>query len=243
MNNKIILIYILFFSNFLMTFSQQSAIVTYKAKLNTSPETYKAITEKFGIDMMQNMQRKDAKINAILKDFEFILQFNPLESRYQWLEDMPDETVNEMDFKMAKLVGDGNAVHYYNVPENLYMQQFKELSIGKLVRETAKLKDKEWQITKETDTILGYPVIKAVQGKKVVWFTPNIPVPFGPGETHGLPGLVLKYVFADKRIIYATEIKLFRKPIKIKRPKKGILRTQEEGRGRRIKEMDKYLGN
>ncbi len=233
---------ILFFVGYI-NYAQQSAVVTYKAKLNDAPEIYLKIKEKFGENMMHMAQRKDAKINNILNDFEFVLQFNPQESIYQWLEDMPDETVNEADFMMAKLVGGGNAVHYCNLPENLYMQQFKELSTGKLVRETEKLKDKKWQITKETDTILGYPVIKAIQGKKVVWFTPNIPVPFGPGEACGLPGLVLKYVFADRRIIYATKIKLFKKRIKINRPKKGDLRTQEEGRAKRIKEMGKFMGN
>ncbi len=238
-----ILLYIFLFINSINIFAQQSAIVIYKAKLNSSPEIYKSIKEKFGESMMLMAQRKDAKFNVIVKDFDFTLKFNPNESRYQWQEEMPDETVNQMDYMMAKLIGDGNAIHYCNIIENLYMQQFKDVSTGNVVRETAKLKDNKWQITKETDTILGYPVIKAVQRKKVAWFTPNIPVPFGPGEARGLPGLVLKYVFANKKIIYATKIKWLKKNIKIKRPEKGILRTQEEGRAKRIKEMGKYFGN
>ncbi len=223
--------------------AQQSAQVTYKAKMLDATEKYQKIKEKFGGSMMCMSQRRDAKINDIVKDFEFILQFNQNESRYQWQEEMPDETVNKMDFMMAKLVGDGYAVHYCNRAENLYMQQFKEVTTGRLVRETAKLQEKKWQITKQTDTILGYPVVKAIQGRKVAWFAPNIPVPFGPGEAYGLPGLVLKYHFANKRSVYATQIKWFKKNIKIKRPKKGLLRTEAEGRAKRIKETGKYIGD
>ncbi len=223
--------------------AQQSAIVTYKAKLNTAPEIYNSIKEKFGVDMMQRKQRGDAKVNEILKDFEFTLQFNPQASRYHWQEDMPDETVNKGSYMMAKLVGSGHGIYYCNMPENLYMKQFRTVASHSLVRETAQLRGQKWQITKATDTILGYPVIKAIQGKKVAWFTPAIPVPFGPGEARGLPGLILKYIFAQKRVIYATKIKWYKKHLDIKRPTKGLLRTQAEGRAKRIKEMGKYLGN
>ena len=223
--------------------AQQSAQITYKAKMLDAPEKYSKLKEKFGEKMMLMSQRRDARINDVVKDFEFILQFNQNESRYQWQEEMPDETVNKMDFTLATTIGSGYAVHYCNRAENLYMQQFKEATTGRLVRETSKLLEKKWQITKETDTILGYPVVKAIQGKKTAWFAPNIPVPFGPGEAHGLPGLVLKLDFGNHHTIYAIKIKWYKKDIKIKRPKKGLLRTEEEGRAKRIKEMDKHLGN
>ena len=226
-----------------MVLSQQSAVVTYKAELNTAPEIYKPIKEKFGESVMLVSQRKDAKINEIVKDLEFKLQFNPKESRYEWETEMPDETMNQMLFMMAKLTGGGLAVQYSNVPENLYMQQFKEPSSGQWVRETTQLNDTKWKITKETDSILGYPVIKAVQGRKTAWFAPAIPVPFGPAEAHGLPGLVLKYVYANKRIMQASKIKWYKKQLKIKRSQKGLLRTEEEGRAKRMKEIAPLIGN
>ena len=243
MKGENIVLFILLFIKSMYSFAQQSAEITYKAKLVTSPDIYNEIKEKFGRNMMLITQHKDAKFNDIVKDFEYTLKFNQNESLYQWQEEMPDETVNKMDYMMSKSIGDGNAIHYCNVSENLYMQQFKEVSTGILVRETAKLKNNKWQITKETDTILGYPVIKAVQGQNIAWFTPAIPVPYGPGDAHGLPGLILKYIFANRRIIYATKIKWFKKEIKIKHPLKGLLRTQEAGRAKRIKEMNKFLTN
>jgi len=156
---------------------------------------------------------------------------------------MPDETISQTDFLLAKLTGGGSAIHYTNIKENLYLQQFNEVSTGNLVRESAPLIQKDWQITKETDTILGYPVIKAVKGNATAWFTPAIPVPFGPAEARGLPGLILKLNFNNARIIYADKIKWLKKNLKIKRPKKGILRTQEEGRAIRIKETENMFNH
>lgn len=59
--------------------------------------------------------------------------------------------------------------------------------------------DEDWTITKETDTILDLPVVKAYKtedpdfGKTFVWFTTtDIPVSAGPIRYAGLPGLILK---------------------------------------------------
>ena len=217
-------------------FAQQSALVTYKAYMQKDEAHYKQLKEKFGEKLAIQDQKRKAQINEILQDFQFILKFTPTESRYEWEEAMPDETTDPGLFNLAKNAGGGTAIHYANVPENLYMQQFTELSTHKLVRETGTLQDPRWQITKETDTILGYPVIKAVKGYAEAWFTPSIPVPFGPADVHGLPGLVLKYRYR-KRVIQVKNIKWLKKNVPIKRPKKGSLRTIEEGRAKRIKEI------
>ncbi|MDE6651816.1 MAG: GLPGLI family protein [Paramuribaculum sp.] len=54
----------------------------------------------------------------------------------------------------------------------------------------------EWNLTEETDTFAGFQVNAAVGsygGREwKVWFTEEIPVPFGPWKLAGLPGLVLK---------------------------------------------------
>jgi GLPGLI family protein len=233
--------FLFFILSILFLNAQQSAVVIYKAELNTDKERYLKYKDKLGENMVNRMKQKDARINEILKDFSFKLQFNPTESRYEWEEDMPDETVNQSVFLLSKLAGGGLAVHYTNMKENLYLKQFQEVSTGRLVRETAPLVQKDWHITKETDTILGYPVIKAVKGKTEAWFTSSIPVPFGPAEARGLPGLILKYNFNNTRIIYADKIKWLKKNLNIKRPKKGLLRTQKEGRAQRMKEMGRML--
>jgi len=76
----------------------------------------------------------------------------------------------------------------------------------------------------------------------LAWFAPAISVPFGPSGIGGLPGLILRTASSKQFPAYAieaTEIRFFKKPLKIKKPQKGILRTQEEGREERIKNLNK----
>ena len=64
-----------------------------------------------------------------------------------------------------------------------------------------------WQICTETDTVCGYECIKAAchwrgRGFKA-WFTPDIPVEYGPWKFGGLPGLIMKV--SDDDGIYTFE--------------------------------------
>ena len=60
------------------------------------------------------------------------------------------------------------------------------------------------------------------------WYTPQIPVSTGPGEYHGLPGLILE-VTADKTVMLCTKIIMNPqdKP-QIDRPNKGEIVTRDE---------------
>lgn len=53
-----------------------------------------------------------------------------------------------------------------------------------------------WNISEDTTTIAGYKCTKATTSYRgrdwVVWFTADIPMPFGPWKLHGLPGLILE---------------------------------------------------
>ena len=234
---------IIFFTIFsLSLYAQQSAQVTYNVvKIPEHPVAQKILQQQ-GKDYYNRRIKKYEKIYGITKDFNYILQFNAKESRYEWQEEMRDETVNEYVWILGKLLGGGLSVKYQNQRDSLLMSQFVSPVDHKRYRETSSLYQQEWRITNETDTILGYPVIKAVNGRYVAWFTPNISVPFGPNGSGGLPGLILK-LYNERQFpafaIVATEIHLYKKPIKIKKPNKGILRTQSQGRATRIKNLNK----
>ena len=71
----------------------------------------------------------------------------------------------------------------------------------------------EWKLTGEQSEFLGYPVQQAmaVHDSSTIeaWFTPEIPVPAGPGPFGGLPGMILSVSVDDGQTLYsATEIKL-----------------------------------
>lgn len=59
-----------------------------------------------------------------------------------------------------------------------------------------KIPEFEWMITSETISLLGYKCIKAVTNFRgrtwTVWFSPEIPLNYGPWKLGGLPGLILK---------------------------------------------------
>ena len=80
--------------------------------------------------------------------------------------------------------------------------------------------DFHWNITSETKDIAGYSCIKATTSYRgrtwVAWFTPQIPVSFGPWKLFGLPGLIVE--------AYDTDNKYTFKPIKIEFIKNDILK-------------------
>ncbi len=54
----------------------------------------------------------------------------------------------------------------------------------------------KWQITDDTCCVLGYVCNKATTSfagrDYIAWFSPDIPIPYGPYKFGGLPGLILK---------------------------------------------------
>ena len=71
----------------------------------------------------------------------------------------------------------------------------------------------EWKLTSEQAEFLGYMVLKATAQEDSAaveaWFTPQIPLPGGPGHYRGLPGMILVVSVDDGRIQYtATEVSM-----------------------------------
>ncbi len=65
----------------------------------------------------------------------------------------------------------------------------------------------EWNFSDEnTDSIMGYDCRKATvefAGRiYTAWFTPEIPLPFGPYKFGGLPGLILKVEDAEQQFVW-----------------------------------------
>lgn len=72
---------------------------------------------------------------------------------------------------------------------------------------TEKLPLFNWQIDSETATVCGYECFKATchwRGRDfTAWFTPDIPVEYGPWKFSGLPGLIMKV--SDNDGLYSFE--------------------------------------
>ena len=90
----------------------------------------------------------------------------------------------------------GNSLRYYSKfgdEQGYYDEPFDEM---------------QWEITDSTTNILGYECIMATtdyHGRRwTAWFTPDVPVPFGPWKLRGLPGLILKATTDNDRSFVAT---------------------------------------
>lgn len=91
---------------------------------------------------------------------------------------------------------------------------------------------KNWKLSSEQKTILGYPCQKAVlqdTSRKVeAWFTPQIPISIGPAEFADLPGLILELSYGERSIV-ASKVDLKELPKKaIEKPSKGKSVTRAE---------------
>jgi len=164
------------------------------------------------------------------KDVKGVLLFSNVESLYVVEDKMKNEGTA---MNLTYLAAGAKSKYYSNSKEKDY---FKKIEVGEVLRvENLPLK---WKITQETKMMGSYQCFKAVAKQKVredkptrmveAWFTPMVPVNFGPKEYFGLPGLILEVSY-DQFFIKATSITLNPKEeIKIEKPNKGKRMTEKE---------------
>lgn len=78
--------------------------------------------------------------------------------------------------------------------------------------------DQQWTLTQDTTTVSGYHCQKATchfHGRDFeAWFTPEVPVKYGPWKFGGLPGLIVKvYDTAHLYTFECTNVERINKPI------------------------------
>ena len=144
------------------------------------------------------------------------LYFNPSSAL---LQDVPQEEGDED----VSFEGDGGSVRFRmmgNRSENATYTNFdedvrieKKDFLGRTFLITGTPEPLAWGLTNERSEFLGYLCQKAIATRDSTtieaWFTPEIPVPAGPGHYGGLPGLILVVNENDgKRSIVAKELSL-----------------------------------
>jgi len=156
------------------------------------------------------------------------LEFSNGESLYFVEDKMQND--GKATFNINRTYAGGDDRYYKNTNTKEY---FFENDLGELL--LTDIKPKKWKITQESKKIGNYLCFKALdiestnkKMKPVVWFTPEIPVSFGPLKYNGLPGLVI-LVEKYRRTISASQIILNPKDeIFIEKPSKGRKETIEE---------------
>jgi len=211
----LILVSIIFIWNNSIT-AQTNGIVTYQYirlpdTLTGNPEKNKAI-------------RLVQKAAEYAQNHQYVLLFNANESYYHTEIGIKPDDVNSMAYDLSKfMMGTGD---FYQNKTQKKLINYKHL-LGKDYAVTDSLQIQAWHITNEFKYIDKYKVYKAwlfcasCNINVTAWFTPQIPLPFGPAGYGGLPGLILE-VKKYKNILRIKKIKFTKKDIKIDLPKNSI---------------------
>jgi len=195
----------------------------------------KKTTKKRLDSVLKNTDLGSKKMNIFFSkmmrggtDVEGFLQFSNGESIYQLEDKMIVDGKRKLN--ITRMRAGASKIYYRNTITNNNFYQTRQTEL--LLIESIPIK---WKITQETKKIGIYICYKAIDinstNKKqqpIAWFTPQIPVNFGPHRYFGLPGLILE-VDTFGLLTTATSIVLNpKKKIKIKKPTKGKKITAKE---------------
>lgn len=152
------------------------------------------------------------------------LDFNPKAAIYTAIPELSNDA-----YPTSRMDG---IVYYFNIKTG---ENFKKMKLNKKNFLVDQNKDKyKWVLSKETKKIQGYTCYRATKKierpKKIItvtaWYTPSIPIPFGPKGYNKLPGLILS--IEEFGINYeAISVKLTNKNKKIIDPE-GIEISKEK---------------
>lgn len=214
-------------------------------------------------------------IEMMKKQFEktYILSFNKEESLYK--EDVQLEAPQPAGMVMVFIDSGESGELFKNIKEDRYTDQNE--MFGKVFLIEDKLRKIDWKLGSETKNIGEYTCYKAtttrlaevmqaaeisINGDKdldtdtepemeeitiTAWYTPQIPVNNGPGNYHGLPGLILEVNDGSETLICSKIVLNPKNKVSISEPTKGKKITQEKFDAimkKKMKEMqDRYQHN
>jgi GLPGLI family protein len=218
---------------------------------------YKSSSQvKLQMDSSQMAPEQMAEIQAQLKkqmEREYVLSFTPIESNWKQVESLGGGPATASSGGMTMVINTGSEdrILYKNIAEQAYEQEQDVMGKEFLIKDA--LEPAEWELTGETKKIGNYNAQKATYSRiidsqrfstgmtemekvkdtiqVIAWFTPDIPVPHGPENFFGLPGLILEIQNSGRTLICEKiELNPSAEPVAIIRPKRGKEVTREEFR-------------
>ena len=227
---------VFFFTLFIWQYSNSQN--KFQGKISYTIQVTNIDFSKIENDSTTSIEVKNI-VNKVFKDTKpvtAVLNFINNESLYEL--DLINEIAieNDREINLTKIMARDGKYYVNNaLKEILHEENF----VGDLF--LIKYQPKNWKLSQETKQIGNYTCFKAVTIRKAkdkegndedkiieAWYTPEIPVNFGPKEYNGLPGLILE-VQEGKLNIVASKIELNTKEaIIIEKPKRGKKVTEEK---------------
>jgi len=225
------ILYFALFCSFNLIIAQKNGKITYKAYFAKSEATEELRSK----NIMRYQELLDEEMMA--KMLTFNLDFNEHESLFYLSESLISEYENKETKKYVTGLFYGFDKIYINKTEDILIEQLY-YAFGTLLK-LRKASLVKWKLTTETKEISGYKCYKATytyiqkwNGREfpwevIAWYSPEIPLQYGPIRYSGLPGLILE--LSEKNIGYIVDKISFTKgKVEIKKPNNGELLTEEE---------------
>jgi GLPGLI family protein len=153
-------------------------------------------------------------LEEVAAKFELKLLFSKGKSSYKLTKPMKMNLKEEALFNLAEIVFKAKGEFFTYIKQKKIIEQ-KDFG-GEIFLIEKKLDVSDWKLINEEKLIGGYICYKAVRTyvyesrkgssslEQVVWYSPQISLPFGPAEFCGFPGLVLSVKSGN--IIFNAEI-------------------------------------
>ena len=199
---KVIFLFITF-SLCTLTLPAQSGQVIYK--LISTAKAHASLDEAAESLPMQQRERFKTALKGMEVEYpqmRFELLYTPEHAQYRLIPYLPQG--DQLGHILAKARTGGNNVYYRNTQKREKIMQVEQT--GQLINVQMPYEEYEWSVTEEERYIGQYACKKATavvdfydKGRErqiyyeiEAWFTPEIPLPYGPKGMDGLPGLVLE---------------------------------------------------
>lgn len=193
MNLKFLYSFFLFFITVVLTAQNTNGRVVYSVSLDPF---FSLMAKKFENEPNHKGLKLFQQATKIASSFECQLLFNNHLSKFELKNNMVLDKDERLQFIAERMVVKGE--YYTNLIKSFQVlkdNSGKELYIKSSI-------DTDWTLSKETKNIGNYVCYKATSYKQLpsskalvtVWYTPQIPVAFGPKQFVGnLPGLILEF--------------------------------------------------
>jgi len=239
------ILFLALFCSFNLIDAQKNGKITYKAYFAKSEAT----EELRNKNIMSYQEILDEEMMANMLTFN--LDFNEHESLFYLSKSLISDYEDQERKKYVIGLFYGYDNIYINKTEDILIEQLY-YAFGMLLK-LKKASLIKWKLTTETKEISGYKCYKATytyiqkwKGREfpwevIAWYSPEIPLQYGPIRYSGLPGLILE-LSEDNRGFIVEKISFSKEKIKIKKPNKGELLTEKEI-NRRHKKAKEQLRN
>lgn len=220
-----IFIFLFFNATFMVSQSEYNGIVNYESRINGIKAADYLSNKRDKIKNKQLVAPMD-KVFLNTKSVKSTLLFTKGTGIFL-VENKMNIPKNDLAQRMSRIDAGGSKEYYYNDITKTYLIKECEALGECFIFENKYL---NWELTQETKEINGYIVYKATRsnGKVIAWYTPSIPISFGPKGEYGLPGLILQLEIGN---IVFSAVKIVLNPkeeIKIEIPKGGKRISGEE---------------